>query len=127
MLRPTMQALAGLFAASVVAMGAQAAPAPGGHDLTLRQLIQDAAQGKIAYQTLTPELAAAVRSQAAVAQSELTALGALKSVTFKSVNQAGAEIYRTDFERGALEWAFSINAQGLIANAIYRPVTPGPS
>ena len=127
MLRPTMRALAGLFAASVVAMGAQAAPAPGGHDLILRQLIQDAAQGKVDYRTLTPELAAAVRPQSAVAQSELTALGALRSVTFESVNQAGAEIYRTDFERGALEWAFSVNGQGLIANARYRPATPGPS
>jgi hypothetical protein len=126
MLRPTVT-LAGLLAASVVAMAAQAAPAPGGHDLILRRLIQDAAQGKIDYQTLTPDLAAAVRPQSAVAQSELTALGALRTVTFESVNQAGSEIYRTDFERGALDWAFSINAQGLIANAIYRPATAGPS
>ena len=65
-------------------------------------------------------------ASAAIAQSELTALGALKSVTFESVNQAGAEIYRTDFERGALEWAFSVNAQGLIANAIYRRATTAP-
>jgi hypothetical protein len=126
MFRPTVT-LAALLAASVVAMGAQAAPAAAGHDLILRTLIQDAAQGKIDYQTLTPELAAAVRPQAAVAQSELTALGALRSVTFVSVNQVGSEIYRTVFERGALEWAFSIDAQGLIANAIYRPATGSPS
>jgi hypothetical protein len=120
-------ALVALLAASTVAMGTQAAPAAGGHDLILRRLIQDAAQGKIDYQTLTPELAAAVRPQAAVAQSELTALGALRSVTFVCVNQAGSEIYRTVFERGALDWAFSINAQGLIANAIYRPATGNAS
>ena len=127
MLKPTVRALAGLFAASVVAMGAQAAPAPGGHVLALRRLIQDAAQGRIDYRTLTPELAAAIRPQEAVAQSDLTALGMLTSVTFESVNQAGSEIYRTVFERGALDWAFSINAQGLIANARYRPAIAGPS
>jgi hypothetical protein len=122
MLRPTV-ALAALLAASAVAMGGQTAPAASGHDLLLRRLIQDAAQGKIDYRTLTPELAVAVRPQATIAQSELAALGALKSVTYLSVNQAGSEIYRTVFEHGALEWAFAINAQGLIANAIYRPAT----
>jgi hypothetical protein len=127
MLRPTV-ALAVLFAVSVVAAGAaQAASAPGGHDLILRRLIQDTAQGRIDYQTLTPELGAAIRPQSAIAQSDLTALGALMSVTFESVNQAGQEIYRTVFERGALDWAFSINAQGLIANARYRPAIAGPS
>jgi hypothetical protein len=101
-------------------LAASAAPAPNGHDVVLRTLIQDAAIGKIDYRTLTPELAEGVRPQAAIAQSELTALGALKSVTFQSVNQDGSEIYRTVFEHGALDWAFSVNAQGLITNATYR-------
>ena len=45
------------------------------------------------------------------------ALGPLKSVTFVSLGPAGEELYRTAFERGALEWSFSVNASGLIDNA----------
>jgi hypothetical protein len=114
-----MAALAASFAVAL------AAPPPRDHDRMLERLIRDAAQGHVQYQTLTPQLAEAVRSQASVAQSDLTALGALKSVTFQSADASGAEYYRTDFERGALEWAFSVNPEGLIANARYRkPTTP---
>jgi hypothetical protein len=91
------------------------------HEQMLRQLIGDAAQGRIAYQTLSPRLAEAVRPQASVAQSELSALGALKTVTRVSTLKDGSEVYRTVFERGALEWAFHVGDDGLIDNAIYRP------
>ena len=104
------------------ALAVQAAPAANAHEMILRRLISDAAQGQIQYESMTPDLAQAVRPQAAIAQSELTALGALRSVTFKSVNSIGQELYRTDFEHGALEWAFSVNHEGLIDTARYRPV-----
>ncbi len=117
--------MAALAASLAVALTSQAAPAPGDHDLMLGRLIRDAAQGQVQYQTMTPQLADAVRSQASIAQSELTALGALKSVTFQRADASGAEYYRADFEQGALEWAFSVNAAGLIDNAMYRkPAAP---
>jgi hypothetical protein len=119
--------MAALVASLAVALTSQAAPAPGDHDLMLSRLIQDAAQGHIQYQTMTPQLADAVRPQAEITRSELTALGALKSVTFESVDPSGAEFYRTDFERGALEWAFSVDGRGLINNARYRRPAPNPS
>ncbi|HEV7384399.1 MAG TPA: hypothetical protein VGN89_05930 [Phenylobacterium sp.] len=104
-----------------------AASAAGLHEPLLRRLIADAVQGRIDYRTMTPQLADAIRAQAATAQSELTALGPLKSVTLEATDRAGAEFYRTDFENGALEWALAVNPQGLIANAKYRPlVIPAP-
>ena len=63
------------------------------------------------------------RPQATIAQAELVALGALKSVTFVAIDRTGAELYRTIFERGALEWAFSVDANGLISNALFRPLS----
>lgn len=124
--RFSARGLGAVVIAGALATAAGAAPAPAGHDLMLAQLIRDAARGETRYQTLTPELAAAVRGQAGVAQSELTALGELKSIGFVRVNAAGQEIYRVVFEKGALDWAFAVDAQGLISNAIYRPVAPAP-
>jgi len=104
---------------------AQAAPEPAGHEQMLRGLIREAADGKINYQAMTPDLAEAVRPQAAASRSELVALGPLKSVTFETVDPTGSEIYRTTFEHGALTWAFQVNGQGLISNAAYRPLPAG--
>jgi hypothetical protein len=103
-------------------MVVQAAPAPEGHDQILRRLIEDTAKGQIQYQTLEPALADAIRPQAATAQAELLALGALKAVTLRSDGANGVEVYRTSFKHGALDWAFGVDAQGLISNARYRTV-----
>jgi hypothetical protein len=104
-------------------LAAPAASAEGLHEPVLRQLIADATQGKIDYRTMTPQLADAVRAQAATAQAELSALGPLKSVILEHGDRSGSEFYRTDFENGALEWALSVNEQGLITNAKYRPLS----
>lgn len=110
-----MLALAAMAAAGVVG----AAPQPD-HMATLRDLIHDAAEGRIRYRTLTPQLAAAIEPQAETARAELTALGQLKSVELQSVDAQGVEFYRAEFDRGVLEWAFSVNGAGLIDNARYR-------
>ena len=106
----------------VLGLAAPAALAGGPHEPLLRRLIADTAQGRIDYRTMTPQLADAIRAQAAAAQSELTALGPLKSVTLEATDRSGAEFYRTDFEHGALEWALAVDPQGLIVNAKYRPL-----
>lgn len=118
-------ALAGLVSALALGLGALPAAAAD-HAQMLSQLIRDAAQGHIAYGTLSPGLADAVRAQAGVAQSELTALGPLRSVTLDSTDPRGVELYRTVFEKGVLEWAFHVDDQGRIDNAIYRTPKPGP-
>jgi hypothetical protein len=117
-----------VFAAAVGAMAvgiATAAQAPSGHEAALRNLIDAAARGQVDPAVLTPELAVAVQPQLKIAQAEFTALGPLKSVSFQGIN-GGAEIYLTTFEHGALEWAFAVNADGRIANAMYRTPKPAP-
>jgi hypothetical protein len=99
---------------------AQAAAAPAGHEAVLRRLIDSAAHGELDEQTLTPELLAVVRPQEAIAQTDLTALGELKSVTFERTGRDGSEIYLTTFEHGSLEWAFALAPDGRISNAMYR-------
>lgn len=118
---------AALFAAPVYALPALAAAQanPGAdHPVMLRKLIVDAAAGHIDYASLAPSLADAVRPQAATAQAELSALGALKSVSLSSTAPDGVEIYRTAFEKGDLDWAFHVDVQGRIDNAIYRKAKP---
>jgi hypothetical protein len=128
MQRPTsLGMIASVLTAMAIAATSQAAPAPGGHELILSQLIHDTAAGHIPYQAMTPDLGDAVRLQAATAVSDLSALGPLQSVTFKSIDATGTEFYRTTFERGAMDWAFSINPAGLIANARYRRAAADPS
>jgi hypothetical protein len=122
--RVARMAIVAVAAAAALTLSAQAAPG-GGHDAMLRDLIRDTAGGQIPYGAMTPGLAAAVKSQATIAQAELAGLGALKSVTFVTTDRDGAERYRTIFEHGALEWAFSVDAQGLIANAKFRPLSAG--
>jgi hypothetical protein len=114
--------LAAMLAAASLVGAAQADPGAAGHDQMLRQLILDTAQGRIPYHALSPGLAGAVRPQAATAQSELSALGGLRSVTLQATDKDGVEIYRTIFEKGVLDWAFHVDGKGLIDNAIYRPV-----
>jgi hypothetical protein len=120
----TAAVLAGILFS--LSLGAHATAAPPAHDQMLRQLIHDTAQGHVPYETLSPGLAEAVRPQAATAQAELSALGALKSVELRATEESGMEIYRTVFEEGALDWAFHVDGQGLIDNAIYKPVKADP-
>ena len=113
---------------AVLAVGlAAAGPAPAGHEQLLRGIIADTAQGAIRYEMFTPDLAVAVRPQAEVARSQILALGPLQSVTLQATDRDGMEIYRTVFEKGVLEWAFHVNAAGLIDNAAYRPAKSAPS
>jgi len=112
---------------AAIAVGLAQAAEPPGHEAVLRALIAGAARGQVDWPSLTPELAAAVRPQAAIAQAELTALGELKSVTFERAAKDGSEIYLTTFANGSLEWAFAVAPDGRISNAMYRkPVAATP-
>ena len=122
------QSLVIIAAAAISALAvnlADAAPPPA-QEAALRSLISAAAIGRVDEAALTPALAAAFRPQEAIAQKELQALGALKTVAWQRSLPDGSEVYLTTFEHGALEWAFAQTADGHIANAMYRTprVTP---
>jgi hypothetical protein len=62
-------------------------PAPGG-EAALRRNIDEVRRGQPNYQLMSPPLAALTRQQLPQLQAILTQLGAVESVTFKSVNRA---------------------------------------
>jgi hypothetical protein len=103
---------------------ARTAPLPGG-EAALRAIIADAATGKPNYAAMTPDFIKSARDQFKVAHDDVVALGALKSVTFERIDMLGADVYRTDFEHGALEWTFYVNSQGKVAVAFYRKLSGG--
>jgi len=104
---------------------ARTGPIPGG-EAALRAVIADAAAGKPNYAAMTPDFIKSAQDQFGVAHTDVVALGALKSVTFERVDMLGSDVYRTDFERGALEWTFYVNAQGKVAVAFYRKLPNAP-
>jgi hypothetical protein len=117
--------VAAAFASALAVSFAQADPAaPPAHEQVLRNLIDKAARGQVDEAIFTPELAAAIRPQAANTRADLTALGRLTSVALESTSPSGTDYYLTTFEHGSLEWAFSMTPDGRISNARYR--TPKP-
>jgi hypothetical protein len=91
----------------------------------LRAIIADAVAGKVDYGGMTPDFIKSAQPQFETAHTDILALGALKSVTFEHVDPFGADVFRTDFEHGALEWTFFVNAEGKVAVAFYRKLPGG--
>lgn len=93
----------------------------------LRAIIADAVAGKVNYAAMTPDFIRSAQPQFETAHTDLIALGALKSVTFEHLDPFGADVYRTDFEHGALEWTFFVNTEGKVAVAFYRKLPSAPA
>ena len=49
-------------------------------------------------------------------------LGAVKSVTFKSVEQSGADVYVVEFEHGSTQWRIIMAPDGKIDMLNFRPM-----
>ncbi|HEY1336516.1 MAG TPA: serine hydrolase [Bryobacteraceae bacterium] len=95
-------------------------PAPGS-EAALRKMIEDLRAGTPDYDSMSPGLAAATRQQLPQLRSTITGLGALQSVTFKTVGPAGPDIYEVKFEKGALEYRIWMASDGKIESAGVRP------
>ncbi|HEY2356642.1 MAG TPA: S41 family peptidase [Phenylobacterium sp.] len=91
----------------------------------LRAIIADAVAGKVNYATMTPDFIKSAQPQFETAHIDIIALGALKAVMFEHVDPFGADVFRTEFEHGALEWTFFVNAEGKVAVAFYRKLPGG--
>lgn len=95
------------------------APAPGS-EATLRRHIDQLRAGQPDYDLLGPALATATRRQLVQIKETLAPLGAVQSVTFKSVGPAGADIFEVQFEHGATEWRITMEAEQKIAGLNFR-------
>ena len=70
----------------------------------LRRNIDELRDGKPDYDKMSPGLANVTRAQLSDLQNMIKSFGTIKSVTFKGVGPAGADIYQVDFEKGSTEW-----------------------
>jgi hypothetical protein len=52
----------------------------------------------------------------------INGLGSLKSISFKGVGPAGADIYDAEFEKGALEWRLIVGTDGKYESIGVRPL-----
>lgn len=93
-------------------------PSPG-TEAALRRFIENEEQGREDYSLLGPELAAAVKASETASLEAISSLGALKSITFRSVGPGGNDNYAVGFERGETQWNIAplspdgtINAMG---------------
>ncbi len=89
-------------------------PAPGS-EAAIRKLFAGLAVGKADYDSMRPQFAELTRQNLTRLQPFIADLGALKSLTFKSVGDNGADEYDADFEKGALRIYMTLDEQGLIA------------
>lgn len=112
-------AAAALMAASAAPAFAQTAPAttptPGAvkAEPVLRSTIADLQAGKPKLETMSPELAEAVKAQSAM-QAQLASLGPVKGVVFLE-EKDGADVFAVAFEAGiTLNWIIALDAGGKI-------------
>jgi CubicO group peptidase (beta-lactamase class C family) len=93
-----------------------------GSETTLRRLIDELRHGKPNYDLMNPVLSRQVRRRLVEEQAALEALGALTSLTFRSVGPAGPDIYAATFEKGVQEWRIWLNPEGNVDFFIHRPI-----
>jgi CubicO group peptidase (beta-lactamase class C family) len=96
-------------------------PAPGS-EAAVRRLIEELRSGQPNYDLMSPGLATATRQQLPQLQSSVQERGAVRSITFKGVGPAGADIYEIQFEKGALEYRISLGPDGKVQGANVRPL-----
>jgi hypothetical protein len=100
-------------------------PSPGTED-SLRRFIDSMQRGQPNYDEMTPRLAAANRSQVSRTGPRMQSLGALKSITFRTVNAQGFDIYDATFEQGRVEFSIApLTSDGKVAARSWR-VLSGP-
>jgi D-alanyl-D-alanine-carboxypeptidase/D-alanyl-D-alanine-endopeptidase len=91
-------------------------------EATVRRLIDELRAGEPKYELMTPAFADLTRQQLTQLKATVTQLGAVESVTFKGVEQVGADIYDVKFEHGSMEWSVMLNSDGKVAGVRLRPL-----
>jgi hypothetical protein len=94
-----------------------------GTEAALRFSLQSLEAGTPDLSNMTPTLAAITKPQLPSMLATIQSLGALQSITFKTVAPGGADIYNVQFARGAMEWRIMpLNAGGKIEGMGGRPM-----
>jgi CubicO group peptidase (beta-lactamase class C family) len=90
-------------------------------EAALRRLITGLANGTPNYDEMVPAFAEVNRQELPMLQAAITRLGALQSMSFKSVGAAGQDIYDVQFEHGSREFRILLESDGRIHAAEFSP------
>jgi len=103
--------------ASVPAAGTEAA---------LRRLVAGLASGSPDYDKLSPQFAEIVRQDLPRTQPLFSAMGELRSVTFRGRGEMGDDVYNLVFANGRVRMSAALDADGRMIGGILQPMgTPG--
>ena len=111
-----------LFFAGFGICHAEGAAHPG-TEASLHRFIEAVQKGEPNYDDMTPQLAGAARAQADRIVPSMQALGALKSLTFRTTGPQGMDIFDGVFEKGRAEFAIApLTADGKVSARMWRIV-----
>ena len=101
------------------------AAALSGSDAAVRRLVESLLNGQPHYEEMHPALAYATRWQLPSVRALAAQLGAIQSVTFQGVGNAGWDVYDIQHEHGKSRCRIMLRSDGLITGALLQ-VTDGP-
>jgi DNA-binding CsgD family transcriptional regulator/preprotein translocase subunit SecG len=95
-----------------------------GTEAALRRLVAGLASGSPDYDRLSPQFAEIVRRDLPMTHPMFSAMGALRSVTFRARGPMGDDVYDLVFANGAVTMSAALDADGRMAGGILRPPEP---
>ncbi len=98
------------------------AVASAGTEQALRRVIGEMQRGEPDYSRMGPVLAAAMRRQVEAGKRFMTALGALHSIQFDSVDAGGADVFTTAFDKGRIEWRIKLGDGERVDGLLMKPL-----
>ena len=101
-----------------------------GTEAALRRLVAGLASGSPSYEKLSPQFAEVVRRDLPMTHPMFSAMGQLKSVTYRGRGTMDDDLYDLVFANGKVTMSARLDAKGRMAGGILapsgeRPVTPG--
>ncbi len=96
-------------------------PSPG-TEAAVRRAIHELQLGQPNYDLMTTPMGAAIRQQLPRLRTTMVQFGALQSVTFKSVEPDGTDIYEVKFEHASTEWRVMLGPDGKTQSLTFRPI-----
>jgi DNA-binding CsgD family transcriptional regulator len=93
-----------------------------GTEAALRRLVAGLASGSPDYDKLSPPFAEIVREDLPMTRPMFSAMGELKSVTFRGRGAMGDDVYDLVFANGAVTMSAALDRDGKMVGGILRPV-----
>jgi bla regulator protein BlaR1 len=99
----------------------QSQTATPGADAALKRMLESVRLGNPNYDEMSTPLANAVRQQMPMMQAHLQKLGAVKSLDFQGLGNAGWDSYRVQHENGTSQWHIAMMPDGKIGGSLLVP------